>query len=129
MEPQTGKKILFVEDDDFLRSLAVAKLEKAGFVLSAAADGKEGLEKIATDKPDMILLDLMLPVVDGFAVLESVRGNEVTKNIPVIVFSNKGDEADIERCTKLGISSYLIKANFTLDEMATTVTDILKASA
>lgn len=129
MEPQTGKKILFVEDDDFLRSLAVAKLEKAGFVLSAAADGKEGLEKIAADKPDMILLDLMLPVVDGFAVLESVRGNEATKSIPVIVFSNKGDEADIERCTKLGISSYLIKANFTLDEMATTVTDILKASA
>lgn len=125
--PLAGKKILFIEDDDFLRSLAVAKLEKAGFVLFAAADGKEGLEKVMTVIPDLVLLDLMLPAVDGFTVLEEMRKAEKTKTVPVVVFSNKGDEADIERCTKLGISNYLIKANFTLDEMVKEVSEILGA--
>lgn len=122
----SGKKVLFIEDDDFLRSLAVSKLEKAGFIMSAAADGQEGLNKIASDTPDLVLLDLMLPIVDGFTVLEQVRGNAATQTLPVVVFSNKGDQADIERCTKLGISNYLIKANFTLDEMVVAVNDTLK---
>ncbi len=125
--PLVGKKILFIEDDDFLRSLAVAKLEKAGFVITAAADGKEALEKLAVQTPDLVLLDLMLPIVDGFTVLETMRASAATKTTSVVVFSNKGDEADIERCTKLGISNYLIKANFTLDEMVSQVSDILSA--
>ncbi len=111
-------RILIIEDDDFLRSLAVTKLTAEGFVMEVAADGEEGLAKVMAQAPDLIILDLMLPKVSGFDVLEKVRANEATKKLKVIVFSNLGEEADIKKCLDLGVSEYLVKANFTLDELA-----------
>ena len=111
-------RILIVEDDDFLRSLAVTKLQAEGFVMEIAATGDDGLTKIMALPPDLVILDLMLPNVSGFDILQKIRENESTKKLKVIVFSNLGEEADIKRCLDLGVSEYLVKANFTLDELA-----------
>jgi DNA-binding response OmpR family regulator len=117
--------ILIVEDDDFLRSLAVTKLEKEGFTVSTAADGQEGLNQINSLIPDLVILDLMLPAMSGFDVLKAIKGNDATKNIKVIVFSNLGEEADIKTCLDLGANDYLVKANFTLDELVEKIKGLL----
>lgn len=124
----TPKKILvaIVEDDDFLRSLAVTKLQSFGFGVISAGNGKDGLEKVQTEKPDLVILDLMLPVMDGFDVLRTLRNNPETKKLPVIVFSNLGEEKDIKTCLDLGISDYMIKSNFTLDELVEKINMVLK---
>lgn len=118
-------RILIVEDDDFLRSLAVTKLTTEGFAMEVASSGDEGLEKVLTTPPDLMILDLMLPQVSGFEILEKVRTNEATKKLKVIVFSNLGEEADIKKCLDLGVSEYLVKANFTLDELAEKIKTVL----
>ncbi len=118
-------RILIVEDDDFLRSLAVTKLEQEGFVVEIAATGDDGLTKALATPPDLMILDLMLPTISGFEVLEKVRANEPTKKLKVIVFSNLGEETDIKKCLDLGVNEYLIKSNFTLDELAEKIKAII----
>lgn len=110
-------KILIIEDDDFLRSLAVTKLEKEGFTVFMAPDGQEGLAMAQKETPDLLILDLMLPVMSGFDVLEQLKAAEETKAMKVIVFSNLGEESDIKKCLDMGANDYLVKANFTLDEL------------
>lgn len=119
-------KILIIEDDDFLRSLAVTKLEKEGFTVAMAADGKAGIDQVAKDLPDLVILDLMLPVMDGFAVLEHLKSDGAAKAAKVIVFSNLGEDADIKKCLDMGADDYLIKANFTLDELVEKIKGLLK---
>lgn len=120
MEEQTTTNpplILIVEDDEFLRSLIAKRLEKSGFQVDAAVDGESGLVKTAEIRPNLILLDLLLPGVNGFEFMERFNKDESIKNIPVIVFSNLGQKEDIEKAKSLGVVDYLIKANFTLDEL------------
>ncbi len=120
------KKILIAEDDDFLRSLAVTKLEKEGFSVLMAADGQSGLTTATTEIPDLIILDLMLPVMSGFDVLKSLKADDKTKNIKVIVFSNLGEDSDIKTCLDMGANDYLVKANFTLDELVEKIKGMVK---
>jgi len=114
------KKVLIVEDDEFLRSLTVKRLEKENYQIIIAADGEQALKMIDSDTPDLILLDLLLPGVDGFEVLEKMK-----KSIPVVVFSNLGQREDIEKAKKLGADDFLIKANFTLDDVVAKVSEHL----
>ncbi len=109
--------VAIIEDDDFLRSLAVSKLEKAGYTVIMAGNGEDGLKLVQEKKPELLILDLMLPSMNGFDVLASVRKDASLANLKVIVFSNLGDDADMKKCQTLGIQDYLIKANFTLDEL------------
>jgi DNA-binding response OmpR family regulator len=114
-----NKKILIVEDDSFLQGLEVAELQKHDLTVSIAQDGTSGLAAIEKDKPDLVLLDLMMPgAIDGFGVLEAVRKNEATKNLPVIVFTNFGDEERMQKAVSLGATDSLIKSNVTLTELA-----------
>lgn len=119
-------KILIVEDDDFLRSLAVTKLEKESFQVSMGANGEEGLALAQQELPDLIILDLMLPIKSGFDVLKELKADDATKNIKVIVFSNLGEESDIKTCLDMGANDYLVKANFTLDELVEKIKNLLK---
>lgn len=112
-----GKKILIVEDDEFLRSLAAKRLTKDGFKVEDAVDGDAALKAIESSEFDLILLDLLLPGTDGFAVLEKGRALPNGKKVPIIVFSNLGEKSDIERAKKLGANDFLVKANFTLDDI------------
>ena len=121
MSEGTVKKILIVEDDEFLRSLTAKRLEKEGYQISIAADGALALTGITTEKPDLVLLDLLLPNVNGFEVLE-----KMDKKMPVVVFSNLGQKEDIEKAKSLGADDFLIKANFTLDDVVAKVNSYLK---
>jgi DNA-binding response OmpR family regulator len=110
-------RILVVEDDKFLRELLIRKLETAGFEVSSAFDGQEALKKIKEGLPQLILLDLVLPGVDGFEILRQIKEDVKTKEIPVIILSNLGQKEELERGIGLGAEDYLIKAHFTPDEI------------
>ena len=118
MENDSKKKtILIVEDDEFLRSLTAKRLEKENYHIEVAIDGENAISVMETTRPDLILLDLLLPGKDGFEVLKKIRSTETTKAIPVIIFSNLGQKEDIEKAKALGVDDFLIKANFTLDDV------------
>lgn len=106
-----GKKILFVEDDIFFADMISAKLNTYECTLFNAGSGEQALEILKKEKPDLIILDLLLPgKVDGFGVLESVKDNPESKDTPVIILSNLGRAEDIERGMRLGAFRYLTKA-------------------
>ena len=111
------KKILVIEDDDFLRTLISNRLQKEGYSVSIEIDGATAMEKIMHNTPDLIILDLMLPAVPGLDILSEIRKNEAWKDLKVIIYSNLRDEQDIKRGLSLAVSEYLVKTNFTLDEL------------
>lgn len=117
--------ILIVEDDRFLRDLLTGKLEKEGYTIATAVDGKEGLEKLASERPMLVLLDLILPEVDGFEFLKRGREGAGSAMPPVIVLSNLGTREDVEHAETLGAKAFLIKANFTPDEIIARVRAVL----
>jgi CheY-like chemotaxis protein len=125
MDTETKKTILIVEDDEFLRSLAAKRLEKEGYGIAVAVDGESALNVALETKPALILLDLLLPGRDGFEVLKQIKEDETIKTVPVVIFSNLGRAEDIEKAQKLGAVDFLIKANFTLDDLAQKVKDRL----
>ncbi|MBM2818261.1 MAG: two component transcriptional regulator, winged helix family [Parcubacteria group bacterium] len=103
-------KILIIEDDNFLLSLIVEKFIKLGFDAEAASDGEEGLNKILNNKYDLVLLDMILPKMDGFKVLEEVKRNPSLNDLPIVVASNLYDKNDIDKAVSLGAADYIIKA-------------------
>ena len=103
-------KILIIEDDNFLLSLIVEKFIRLGFDAEAAVDGEEGLNKIISNKYDLVLLDMILPKMDGFKILEEIKKNQSLKNLPIIVASNLYDKNDIDKAFSLGAADYIIKA-------------------
>ncbi len=120
------KKILIIEDDKFLRELIVQKLVKEGYGVSKAVDGEEGLKKLKTEQPDLVLLDLILPGIDGFEVLTRRKEEPALLSIPIIILSNLGQKEDVERGLKLGAVDYLIKAHFTPREIIEKIKNTLK---
>ncbi len=106
-------RVLFIEDDPTVAQMYKLKLELDGYHVTMAKDGEEGLKSATDDPPDIIFLDIRLPKMDGFAVLEGLRGSERTKNIPVVILSNYGERELVERGLKLGALEYLIKSQTT----------------
>lgn len=121
-----AKKILIVEDDKFLRELIAQKLIKEGYDIAEAVDGEKGIKSVKEEKPDLILLDLILPGIDGFEVLAEIKEDPVLSQIPVIILSNLGQKDDIERGLKIGAVDYLIKAHFTPGEIIEKIKAVLK---
>jgi len=119
------KNILIIEDDEFLRGLINKKLLAEGFNVISAVDGEEGIKKAKEQKPDLILLDLVLPNIDGFEVLEKVKADPDVSAVPVIILSNLSQKEDISKGIKLGAVDYIIKAQFTPEEIVEKVKNIL----
>ncbi len=119
-------KILVVEDDKFLRELITQKLKRENHDVREAVDGEDGVKKIEEEKPDIILLDLILPGIDGFEVLSKIKKNPERKDVPVIILSNLGQRDDVERGLKLGAVDFLIKAHFTPGEIIEKIEKVLK---
>ena len=115
--PENIKKVLIVEDDKFLAKMLGRMLESHQYETILASNGKEGLLKASSDQPNLILLDIMLPDIDGFDLLETVKNNEKTKKIPVIIISNLGQPEDIQQGRSLGAKDYLVKSDLSLDEV------------
>ena len=107
-------KILFIDDDNFLRKVYNAELSDQGHEVILAADGEEGVKKAKEEDPDLILLDMIMPKKNGFEVLTDLQSDPKTKNIPVIILSNLGQDDDIKKGKDLGAVDYLVKDNITL---------------
>lgn len=111
------KKILFIEDEFTLQKTMGEFLEKEGYKVIHALDGEIGLKLAKKEKPDLILLDLILPKLNGFEVLRKLKETEETKDMPIIVLTNLGEIGDIEKGLALGATTYLVKADQDLDEV------------
>jgi two-component system, OmpR family, alkaline phosphatase synthesis response regulator PhoP len=119
------KKILFVEDESALQKTFGEVLMQEGYQVISAMDGEEGLRLAQTEKPDLILLDLVLPKLHGFEVLKKLKEDSSTEDIPVIVLTNLESTGDVEKAVELGATTYLVKANYDLEDVLKKVKDAL----
>lgn len=128
LKDANGARVLLVEDDQFLRELMITKLTREGFRVLAAVDGREGMTMIQTERPQLILLDIILPGLDGFSVLQQTRASSDPKvaAIPIVLLSNLGQDSDVQKGRQLGATDYLIKANLTIDEIIKKVRKYIK---
>ncbi len=111
------KKILFIEDEPSLQKTLGEKLKKRGHEVLCAFDGEEGVRLAGESDPDLILLDIILPKKSGFEVLQDLKSNSETERIPVIILTNLENIEEVERALELGSTTYLVKANYSLDEV------------
>jgi len=120
------QRILIVEDEPTLQKTLSFALERAGYEIKGALDGEIGLRLAKEIKPDLILLDLILPKMDGFEVLEEIKKDENIKDIPVIILTNLESSQDIEKALVLGAKTYLVKANYDLKDVIQKVKENIK---
>ena len=114
-------KVLIIEDDQMLAEMYGAKFQAEGFTVLRASDGVEGLTLAAAEKPEAILLDVIMPKLDGFATLQQLKADKALAKIPVIMLTNLGQDEDIKKGKELGAADYFVKANQTPSEIVTKV--------
>ena len=119
-------KVLLVEDEDFIRDLFKRQLDLSGFSTDAFGTGQDGLAAITKNAYDLVLLDIMLPDINGLQILQSIRQNPVTKNIVVVLLTNLGQDAVIKQGFELGADGYLVKAAYTPDQIVQEVKNIIQ---
>jgi CheY-like chemotaxis protein len=112
-----AKKVLIIEDEEILSKLLKNKLIDQGYEAEIAADGQEGIAKTKSWAPDLILLDIIMPKVNGFEVLENIKKDPALNKIPVIIVSNSGQPVELERAQKLGAVDWLVKTEFDPEEV------------
>ncbi len=121
----TQKRILLVEDEDFIRELYIRQLSKAGFIVKSAVDGQSGLDTLKSEQFDLLLLDIMLPGMNGLQLLREFKTNFPNSQMITILLTNLGQEAVIKEGFELGAQAYLIKASYTPDQVVTEVKNAL----
>jgi DNA-binding response OmpR family regulator len=119
------KKILFIEDEKSLQEILGQVLKQHGFEVKEALNGQDGIDFVEKFEPDLILLDLILPKVNGFDVLKKIKSNEKTKKIPVIILTNLESGENVQRVLELGAFDYLVKSNYSLNEIVNRVENAL----
>jgi DNA-binding response OmpR family regulator len=120
-------RILIIEDDHFLSSILKSRLEKEGFTVIQAFDGDEGLATVRKERPDAVLLDLIMPKVSGFEVLEGISADPELSTIPVLIASNLGQDSDIDKAKTLGARDYYVKVRTSIDELAQMVKNLVQS--
>lgn len=125
MPSDKKKKILLVEDDKFLSEIYLAKLNEGGFEVLTVFDGEEGVKKAGELKPDLILLDVVLPKKDGFEVLKDIKSKEELNKIIVVLLTNLGQKEEVQKGFDLGAADYIIKAHFTPTEVMAKICRLL----
>ena len=123
------KKILLVEDDQFLIDIYTTKLKDSGFSVEVAKEGESALRKLNEEKFDLLLLDIVLPQIDGWEILEKIKNEKLKtknlENLKIVILSNLGQKEEVERGLKLGATKYLIKAHYTPSEVVEEIKEIL----
>ena len=127
MEEKSNKKVLIIEDEATLQKALQEVLVAEGYDILSALDGSRGIEMAREENPDLILLDIILPKMDGFEVLGELKSEEKTESIPVIILTNLSDISDIQKALDLGATTYLVKADFSLEDVIKKVEDTLKS--
>ncbi len=125
-EKSVGKKILWIEDDKFLRSILIKKFESSGHIVLKAENGEEALSIISTETPDIMVIDILLPGLNGFDILQKIKMNEKFRNIPVIILSNINKPSDIDKAKALGAQKFLVKSSVSLNEIILEVEQLTK---
>ncbi|MEK7488115.1 MAG: response regulator [Patescibacteria group bacterium] len=120
------EKIVFIEDETTLQKMLTVALTEVGYSVVAASDGEAGLAAVRTEKPNLVLLDLILPKMDGFTVLSEIKKDEAIAHTPVIVLTNLESAEDVEKVVALGATTYLVKANYDLPDIVAKVKEILE---
>lgn len=121
-------KILFVEDDPLIVKIYSTRLTADGYQVLAAENGEEGLRIAEQELPDLVVLDIMMPKMDGYAVLEKIRANEKLSLIPILIYSNLTQEEEIARAKKMGATEFITKANVSPTEMVAKIKQYLPSS-
>ena len=111
------KTLLLVEDDPFLSSLLKTRLANEGFIVLYAGDGEVALETLKKEKPDLMLLDLILPKKSGFEVMEAIQSDPQLNRVPIVIITNLGQDSDIARGKELGAVAYFVKAKTSIDHL------------
>ena len=124
----TNKTLLIIEDEEALQTAIKKSFEKKGFNVLTADDGRDGFDLIKKVRPDIVILDIIMPIMTGEDVLEAINKENLTDKVPVIVISNKSDGAIIYKCKKIGAREYLIKVNIVFDEVLEKIDAILQHS-
>lgn len=119
-------RILVVEDEELLSSIIVRELANAGHDVKAAYNGEEAVQHASSETPELILLDLIMPKMDGFQVLDTLKKDPKTSAIPVVVLSNLGQKEDIEKAKSSGAFDYMVKINFAPKEVCAKVKEIME---
>jgi two-component system alkaline phosphatase synthesis response regulator PhoP len=122
---EAARRVLLAEDDRFLRRAAESRLRQNGFTVLPAVDGEEALKVARAERPDLILLDLIMPKLQGFEVLKALKQDPATAPIPVIVLSNLGQDEDLKQAMELGAIAYFIKAHLSLQDLVQRVAQTL----
>ena len=120
------KKILIIEDESALQKTLGEVLSQQGYEVLPALNGEVGLKLAQSEKPDLILLDLVLPKIHGFDVLKKIKDNPETKEIPVIILTNLESMEDVKRAMELGATTYLVKANYSLEELTIKIKQVFQ---
>lgn len=125
MEGEQKEKILIIEDDRFIAKMYQTKLSLEGYTVDVAENGTVGLDKIKSMSPDLVLLDIIMPEMDGFGVLEAIRDDETVNSTPVIVMSNLGQEDHLKRARALGAKDYIVKSQLTPMDVVKKIKEVL----
>ncbi|MDP3741409.1 MAG: response regulator [bacterium] len=126
---ETKAKILVVEDEEILLTALREELETGGYTVEGAGDGVEGLEKTKSFKPNLILLDLLMPKMDGMEMLQKLKADAQTRDVPVVILTNLSDYGKISEALSLGAMDYLVKANYKLEDLLEKVSTVLARKA
>ncbi len=119
-------KVLIVEDEEILLTALSEELKQEGFDVAGAKDGQEGVEKAASEKPDLILLDLVMPRLDGIGALKQLKENDDTRAIPVVILTNLSDYDKVSDALSMGAMDYLVKANYRLEELVAKIKTVME---
>lgn len=120
-----SKRLLIVEDDAVLQNALSSYLTTENFEVLCAGDGETGLSMAISGKPDLVLLDIVLPKKDGYQVLREIKANAETKHIPIVLLTNLGSISDVEKALEMGATTYLVKADYKLEEVTEKIKEIL----
>ena len=123
------RRILLAEDDRFLRKAAETALKRRGFTVIPAVDGEEALRLARAEAPDLVLLDMIMPKMQGFEVLRSLKGDPATAAIPVLILSNLGQDSDVQQALAAGAAGYFVKANLSLQDLVKRVDELVGGGA
>jgi two-component system phosphate regulon response regulator PhoB/two-component system alkaline phosphatase synthesis response regulator PhoP len=123
-----GTKIVWVEDDKFLANMVGKRMVETGAELTQVVDGSKAFDTVKAVQPRVVVLDLLMPNVDGFEILRQIKADASTKAIPVIVLSNLGQKSEVNRATELGASKFIVKATVGLDQIVPEIVKALKSA-
>lgn len=125
MTKEYRSRVLIVEDDSYISDMYRIKLESECFEVEVSADGQAGLDSMVANRPDLVLLDVVMPKMDGFAVLQKIRKNPDFKDMPIVMLTNLGQKESVEKGLLMGANGYIIKAHFTPSEVVEKIKEFL----